>query len=36
MLSIDHAGDLGVMLETLLNPATADRALQYIKTPLRS
>ncbi len=35
-LDITDGDALNVLLETLLNPATADRALQYIKTPLRS
>jgi hypothetical protein len=35
-LDINDGDALNVLLETLLNPATADRSLQYIKTPLRS
>jgi len=35
-LDITDGDALNVLLEALLNPATADRSLQYIKTPLRS
>jgi len=35
-LDITDGDALNVLLETLLNPATADRSLQYIKTPLRA
>jgi len=35
-LDITDGDALNVLLETLLNPTTADRAVQYIKTPLRS
>ncbi len=35
-LDITDGDALNVLLETLLNPTTADRSLQYIKTPLRS
>ncbi len=35
-LDITDGDALNVLLETLLNPTTADRAVQYIKTPLRA
>jgi hypothetical protein len=35
-LDITDGDALNVLLEALLNPATADRSVQYIKTPLRA